>query len=141
MTWLRRLTPTICAFHLGFSLVGYWLLLVKFKSLLFVLCVLTTIYVLYVFWDCLRAWQEPETGPDQWRRRGVTVLWALVLMIILIIYAALGRNGSHPTPMDWAFVFLAHLFNFLYRLHKDHRFPGWLLDALVLKRNQKEVSR
>ena len=21
MTWLRRLTPTICAFHLGFSLV------------------------------------------------------------------------------------------------------------------------
>ena len=24
MTWLRRLTPTICAFHLGFSLDPFW---------------------------------------------------------------------------------------------------------------------
>ena len=24
MTWLRRLTPTICAFHLGFSLVCHF---------------------------------------------------------------------------------------------------------------------
>ena len=28
MTWLRRLTPTICAFHLGFSLVPVFLMLI-----------------------------------------------------------------------------------------------------------------
>ena len=116
-------------------LVGYWLLLVKFESLLFVLCVLTTIYVLYVCWDCLRARQESETRPDQWRRRGVTVLWALFLLIALLGYASLKIDSSPPTLTHLAFALWAHVVNFAYRFHKDHHFLARLLDALVLKRS------
>ena len=122
-------------------LVCYWLLLVKFESFLFVLCVLTTVYILYVCWDGLRSRPDPETclGQQQQRRRGVTVLWALILGIILGVYAALGLGGFLYTPVDWAFVIMAHMVNFLYRWHKGHPSPGWLLDHLVLGRRHNEV--
>ena len=121
-------------------LIGYWLLLVKFESFLFVLCVLTSTYGLYVCWDWLRSRYETETCRKSWRRRGVTVLWALVLMIILILYAAAKPDGSTPTLMDWAFVVLAHAVNVIYRWHKEHLILGWLLDFLVFKRIQQEAS-
>ena len=120
-------------------LVGYWLLLVRFESLLFVLCVLTTIYALYTCWDWLRSRQESETSSERWRRRGVTVLWALVLLIILGAYALFGLCGSPPAPVEWGAVVLAHMVNFAYRWHKGHPSPGWLLDRLVLKWKREEV--
>ena len=121
-------------------LVGYWLLLVKFQSLFFVLCVLSAIYLLYVFWDSL--WwlkQRPETHPEQWRRRAVTILWAALLGAIFSTYLALSLCGSPPAPVDWIFVVLAHLVNILYRLHKEHLSPERLLDLLVFKCRHKEV--
>ena len=123
-------------------LVGYWLLLVKFESFLFVLCVLSAIYLLYVCWDSL--WwlkQRPETAPEQWRRRGVTILWTALLGAIFSTYLVLSLCGSPPTPVDWIFVVLAHLVNILYRLHKEHLSPEPLLDLLVLKRRHKEDHR
>ena len=120
-------------------LVGYWLLLVRFENFLFVLCVLATVYVLYICWNCLRSRQDSETCPKQWRRRGVTILWTLVLLVILGIYGVLRLNGFLSTPVDWAFVILAHMVNFLYRWHKGHLSPGWLLDLLTPRRRHKEV--
>ena len=121
-------------------LVGYWLLLVKFNSFLFVLCVLTLVYALYACWDWLRSRQVSGSCPRQWRRRGVTKLWALVLLVLLIVYAALQTDGSSPTPIEWVFVSLAHSVNFLYRWHKGRPSPKWLLDSLVFKRSPSEVS-
>ena len=121
-------------------LVGYWLLLVKFESFFFVLCVLWAIYLLYVCWDSL--WwlkQRPETTPEQWRRRAVTILWTALLGAIFSTYLALSLCGSLPAPVDWIFVVLAHLINILYRLHKEHLSPEPLLDLLVLKCRHKEI--
>ena len=121
-------------------LVGYWLLLVKFESFFFVLCVLWAIYLLYVCWDSL--WwlkQRPETAPEQWRRRAVTILWTALLGAIFCTYLALSLCGSPATPVDWIFVVLAHLVNILYRLHKEHLCPKPLLDLMVLRRRHKEV--
>ena len=115
-------------------LVGYWLLLVKFESFLFVLCVLLAIYLLYVCWDTL--WwlkQPPETAPKEWRRRAVTILWTTLLGAIFFTYLALSLCGSPATPVDWIFVVLAHLVNILYRVHKERLCPEPLLDLLVLK--------
>ena len=122
--------------------VGYWLLLVKFESFFFVFCVLAVIYFMYVCWDSL--WwlkQRPETAPEQWRRRAVTILWTVLLEIIFFTYLALTLCGSPPKPVDWIFVVLAHLVNILYRLHKEYPSPGPLLDLLVLKRRYKEDHR
>ena len=121
-------------------LVGYWLLLVMFERFLVVLCVLLAIYVMYVFWDLL--WwlkQRPESDPEQWRRRAVTILWTALLGAISVTYILLNRCGSPPAPVDWIFVVLAHSVNILYRIHKEHLFPELLLDLLVLKRRHKEV--
>jgi amino acid transporter len=121
-------------------LVGYWLLLVMFESFLFVLCVLLAIYLMYVIWDFL--WwrkQRPEKDPKQWRRRAVTILWTALLGAIFVTYLLLSLCGSPPAPVDWIFVVLAHLVNILYRIHKEHLFPGLLLDMLVFKLRHKEV--
>ena len=121
-------------------LVGYWLLLVKFESFFFVLCVLLAIYLLYVCWDSL--WwlkQRPEIDPDQWRRRGVTVLWTALLGVMFFTYLTLRLCGFPTTPADWIFVVLAHMVNILYRLNKEHLSPEPLLDLLVLKWKHKEV--
>ena len=115
-------------------LIGYWLLLVKFESFFFALGVLFAIYLMYFCWDSL--WwlkQRPETSAEQWRRRAVTILWAVLLGAIFFTYLALNLRGSSPAPVDWIFVVLAHLTNILYRLHKEHLSPEPLLDLLVLK--------
>ena len=148
-------------------LVGYWLLLVKFESLLFVLCVLTAIYAMYVCWDWLRWWRESEISRDrlrpwqvretdegrlqpwqvrqirqerrQHRRRGVTTLWMLILLAAVIAYAILVRCDLTNTPVDWGFVILAHAVNFVYRAHKEHPCPLWMLNFLTFKWKREEI--
>lgn len=114
-------------------LVGYWLLLVKFQSFFFVLCVLVAIYGLYVVWDHLRMRRERETTPFQWQRRAVTTLWTLILTGILITYMTLGLNDSPLTLGDWVFLGLAHSVNVLYRLNKVILFPKPLLNLLAYR--------
>ena len=119
---------------------GYWLLLVKFESFFLVLWVLFAIYLMYFCWDSL--WwlkQRPETNPEQWRRRAVTILWTVLLGTIVFTYLAFSLCGSVPKPMDWTFVVLAHLVNILYRFHKEHLSPKPLLDLLVFKCRHKEA--
>ena len=130
--------------------VGYWLMLVKFLNFCVVLSTLAAVYALYAVWDCLRSRQGAEHCPRQWRRRGVTVLWALCTLCILIAfigYSAFLRDGSSLTRMDWALLSLAHVVNFAYRWHKEHPRPGWLLDFLALNwlldflsRKQKSIG-
>ena len=103
------------------------------------LCVLTTVYFLYICWDWLRAGQEPETRLEQRRRRGVTVLWALILLVILGVYGVLGLSGLLCRPVEWAFIIMAHMVNFSYRWHKGNLYLGWLLDALIFWQKHKEV--
>ena len=118
---------------------GYWLLLVKFKNFLVVLCVLLAIYLLYVCWDLLWWHKQRPEGSQQWRRRAVTILWTVLLGAIFIIYQVLSLCGFPTTPLNWIFVVLAHSVNIMYRLHKEHLCPELLLDLLVLKWRHKEA--
>ena len=161
-TWAGRLLFVVDILILA----GYWLLLVNFESLLFVLCVLTAIYFMYFCWDWLRWWRESEISRDrlqpwqvretdggglqpwrvreirqerrQRRRRGVTTLWMVVLLVAVISYAVLERCGLTLTPVDWGFVVLAHAVNFIYRSHKEHLRPLWVLDLLTFKLKREE---
>ena len=122
-------------------LVGYWLLLVKFQSLLFVLCVLAAIYFMYACWDYLRFLQGRETDVKRRRRRGVTNLWTLVLLVILGIYTASGLGGPSLTFWDWIFAALALVVNVIYRVHKERLTAKRILDFLTPTWGRKGVLR
>ena len=122
-------------------LACYWLLLVKFESLLFVLSILFVVFFLYFIWDVL--WllkNRPEKGPDTWRRRGVTIFWLLSLAVVLGAYVSLDRSENLSTEVEVAFVVLAYLVLLMYRIHKEKRFFGRLLDKLVFKFRYTEAN-
>ena len=122
-------------------LACYWLLLVKFESLLFVLSVLFVVFAFYVIWDTLWWLKErPEMVPARWQRRAVTIFWTGILGIILVAYVVLGRNDSLPTEIKWGFVVLAYLVLLMYRVHKERLFFRRFLDILVFKFRYEEAN-
>ena len=146
----RSVSGTGWVGHLEFMvnilmLVGYWLMLVKFQNFCVVLSTLAAVYGLYFVWDWLRSRQDLKPSLRQRRRRGVTVLWALIVLFIwiayVIHYTTYRPDGPSPTLADWIFLASAHAVNFAYRRHKEHPKLGWLLDGLMLKRVHKEVSQ
>ncbi len=127
-------------------LAGYWLMLVKFESFSFVLCILFAVHLLYILWDSLRLLEhrKPDVeSPREWRRRAVTLLWSIVLGLIVLLHFTLAYGGSSPTLADWIMLSCAHLVTFLYRIHKEKLGPvplQWILDKLVLKFGKTEAS-
>ena len=112
----------------------------KFESLLFVLSVLFVVFFLYFIWDMLWFLKDrPENDPDTWRRRGVTIFWMVFLAVILGAYVALDCSENLSTEVEVAFVVLAYLVLLLYRIHKEKRFFGRILDLLVLKFRYEEA--
>ena len=122
-------------------LACYWLLLVKFESLLFVLSVLFVVFVFYVIWDTLWWLKErPEPFPATWQRRGVTICWMGILGLILGTYVILVRGETFSTQLEPVFVVLAYLVLILYRVHKERLFGRRFLDLLVLKFSYEEAN-
>lgn len=122
-------------------LACYWLLLVKFESLLFVLSFLFVVFSLYVIWDTLWWLKErPERVPATRQRRAVTIFWMLGLGVILGAYVALGRSENLSTELEWGFVLVAYLVLILYRVHKERLFLRRFLDILVLKFRYEEAN-
>ena len=121
-------------------LACYWLLLVKFESLMFVLSVLLVVFSLYFVWDTLWFLKDrPEKDPATWRRRGVTTFWLVIVAVILGAYVALDCSDYLSTSVEIAFVVLACLVLLLYRIHKEKRFFGKILDLLVFNFTYKEA--
>ncbi|MCE2464430.1 MAG: hypothetical protein J4F46_11135 [Dehalococcoidia bacterium] len=125
-------------------LACYWLLLVRFESLLFVLSVLFVVFVFYVAWDTLRWLKErkepPGEDPDAWQRRAVTIFSMVFMAVILGAYVALDCSRNLFTGLEWVFVVLAYVVLLEYRIHKEKRYFGRILDLLVLKFRYKEAN-
>ena len=122
-------------------LACYWLLLVKFDSLMFALAVLFVVFAFYFIWDTLWWLKErPEEVPTRWQRRAVTIFWTGILGIILVAYMVLDSSKNLSAGLEWGFVVLAYLVLLSYRIHKEHLFPKRFLDLLVFKFSYEEAN-
>ncbi len=106
----------------------YWLLLIDFQSLTFQLYLLVLIFVTFAIWDQLKAheYKAYENIKSQ-RRRGVTIFWLLMFVIIYSLYVsnAFRLSASWEDPI---FLLAAVVSLIMYRLHKVKLFGGRLLD-------------
>lgn len=122
-------------------LAAYWLFLVKFDRFLFQLFMLSIIYLMFVVWDQLKWWEySDEDDRQSKRRRGVSVFWFLVLLVLFLIYWVRGGMGKPPELFDWLFLSLAYSATVLYRFHKSWLHPRWLLDLLSFQLPKPEAS-
>lgn len=133
-------------------LMIYFVLLVSYDHFPRELWTLAVIYGFFIIWDQMkRAEAAPflaEKGraakalSEQERtaadaalasekktlqlRRGVTVFWFLVYLILALFYQ-LFTPIVHFECRDWLVLLAAFAGTFLYRIHKEHRKPEWLL--------------
>lgn len=113
-------------------LLLYWLLLVKFQNFWFVLLTLVMIHIVFIGWDWLKKleWDKNEND-DAKLRRGVTVFWTLVYMVLFLVYWQGSWNDGQVTFADWFLLGLAGLATGLYRVHKSKLSLSWLLSRIA----------
>lgn len=100
-------------------LLLYWLLLVKFQNFWLVLLTLALIHIVFVGWDWLKQLEYPEKDhPSAKVRRGVTVFWFVVFVILFLAYSWSGLHDGIVTFWDWLLLLLALVATGAYRLHK-----------------------
>ncbi len=98
-------------------LIAYFVLLVSYKNFGRQLRTLVAIFVLFVAWDQCKRWEWPDR--DRPHRRGITVLWLIVFLLIAMSYRFFSVVREARGPV------LAACFagTILYRVHKDHPWP------------------
>jgi len=137
-----EILPGFLRFIFDTVLLGcYWLLLVKFESFLFILIMLVIIHWVFVVWDQLKWWEyndQDTTGSR--RRRGVSVFWAIIFTILLLIYWKIETGSASSDTVNWVFVGLGHFSTIIYRVHKNYLWPGAILDILAFHAPIREVS-
>ena len=106
-------------------LISYLFLLVKYQHFLVVMILLALIFLVFGAWDqCKFKEYEHEfkdgsqQGIDAAQRRGVTALWA-ILFVILMIVAWIHESSGSPGLKDWIVLVLAIIFTFAYRRQKE----------------------
>lgn len=105
-------------------LIAYFVLLVSYKNFGRELGTLVAIFAFYVAWDqCKRLeWPDRDSRP----RRGVTVLWLIIFLLIALGYK------FFPVARESNGLLLVACFagTILYRVHKDHLWPMRVLEFL-----------
>ena len=110
-----------------FLLITYFVMVVSYHNFRRELLLLALIFVLFFAWDQFKRKERPETE-DSRARRGVTVLWFFVFLILALFYCL--HPPAEPLACeDWIILLAAALATLLYRWHKEH------LDWLGLKRS------
>ncbi len=118
----------------------YWLLLIDFQSLTFQLYLLILVFLTFVVWDQLKSHEyKAHENINSQRRRGVTLLFLLIFVIIFSLYIS---NAGFPVKAlrlsvgwrDLVFLVGAAVSLIMYRVHKVKLFGGRLLDVFSLHR-------
>ena len=95
----------------------YWLLLLKFEQPQFEVLLLAVIFVLFIPWDILKRFEWPER--DNPKRRGVTILWAGLFVVLALIYWFGFSRDADLRSVDWIVVAVAAVMVVGYRIHKE----------------------
>ena len=120
-----------------FLLIAYFVLVVSYNTFRRELLVLVLIFFLFFVWDQFKRRERPETE-DSRARRGVTVLWFFVFLVLALFYC-LHPPAESRSCEDWIILLAAALGTLLYRWHKEHLdWLGWkrLLLALGFPKSQ-----
>src|SRR6266700_3809769 len=140
-----RITTTAGLFRFGVDIILlglYWLLLVNFENFPFEMLVLLLVYVFFVPWDLFK-WQEykPEEI-DSRRRRGVSVVWALIFLATYLLYVTYKPQASPRGDLvDWIVLTVAIVWTVLYRVHKERPKPSALMSILAITPRSKSTSK
>lgn len=111
-------------------LLIYFVLLVSYDHFARELWILAAIYFFFIIWDQKKRLEAAPGSADEKRvlqlRRGVTVFWFLAYFILASFYQFCPPVLRFECR-DWLILLAAFCGTFLYRFHKEHRNPEWLL--------------
>jgi hypothetical protein len=98
-------------------LLAYCAILTRFADFTFVLGAISFAFFLFIIWDQAKRYEYPQEGEDSAKRRGVTVVWFCMFLLLFIV--DLWFLPRSWTALSWILLVLGILFSLLYRLHKE----------------------
>jgi hypothetical protein len=116
-------------------LIAYFVLAVSFNNFRRELIVLVVVYFLFFIWDQLKKKERPEIEEERTLRRGVTVVWLFVFLILAAFYSFRPPAIRYECK-DWLILSAASLATILYRVHKERLWWKPLLLALAIPKNK-----
>jgi hypothetical protein len=111
-------------------LMIYFVLLVSYDNFARELWILAAIYFVFIIWDQQKRLEAKVASAEEKKvlqlRRGVTVFWFVAYFILASLYCFCPPPARFECR-DWFVLLAAFSGTFLYRFHKEHRKPEWLL--------------